>query len=307
NAANRKPDIGFQWSFGILHAVYEQNFNYIMQHHFFVASNNWKDLNNIWTRVFLKVTEELLDQGTFIEMKGKVIEEHSQHAKEFEKYWRSIIDEQKDVWVVAEVNIHDNLTPLDRSICFLDGHALEDVIEEPDFIVVDENYDVKRNIEKEGLRITKALPSTTQSTKFTGTYVPMNYDPISNTSTDPTLFNSITYIIFISNSRYAPYIDKPKMITDEEPSNSGTSDNEQNDDKEFKYKKKLSLKESNVATRSQSTQIELLYIGLQQQLIYLRNYKNSILKEIYYALYICDLEEFNDFKLSEDYVIVFIN
>ncbi|CAG8761555.1 10614_t:CDS:2, partial [Gigaspora margarita] len=230
---------------------------------------------------------------------------------------------EKDVWVAAEVNIHDNLTPLDRSICFLDGRALEDVIGEPDFIVVDENCEVVIPFEyktrwtlkipsneeiKESLRITKALPSTTQSTKFTGTCVPMNYehdwlcvsDPISNTSTDPTLLNSITYKIFVaSNSRYAPYIDKPKMIIDEESSNSGTSDNEQNDDKEFKYKKKTSLKESNIVTRSRSTQIELSYIELQQQSIYLRNYKNSILKEIYYALCICDLEEFNDFKLSE--------
>ncbi|KAF0452011.1 serine/threonine protein kinase [Gigaspora margarita] len=82
-------------------------------------------------------------------------------------------------------------------------------------------------------------------------------DPISNASTDPTLLKSIAYIIFVaSNSRYAPYIDKPILITDEESSNSGTSDNEQKDDKEFKYKKALSLKEPNVVTRSQSTQIE---------------------------------------------------
>ncbi|KAF0467329.1 serine/threonine protein kinase [Gigaspora margarita] len=289
------------------------------------VSNNWKDLNNIWTRAFLKVTEKLLDQGTFIEMKDKVIEEHSQHAKEFKKYWRSIIDEQvntvlkyltkaydrsrfaeeerqqqtkktrkilkgtsltdaihhtltnliylqlrrnkstssaasveqrfpskilkwrfkekvkiwrsecidkkyqtpifnshtvtceKNVWVAAEVNIHDNLTPLDRSICFLDGHALEDVIGEPDFIVVDENYEVKRNIEKESLRITKALPLQLNQPNLRVWGV----------------------IIVRPNCRYAPYIDKPKMITDEEPSNSGTSDNEQNDDKEFKYKKTI--------------------------------------------------------------------
>ncbi|CAG8449896.1 63_t:CDS:2, partial [Gigaspora rosea] len=337
---------------------------------------------------FLKVAEELLDQGTFIEMKDKllvlekelirslllnkikctannlflsqVIEEGSQHAKEFEKYWRSIIDKQvnalntsqkliikrnqavigekqnrnateeerqlqtkktrndlkgtsltdaiqhtlpnliylgedlkkklkcgvprmydkniknlfltitceKDMWVAAEVNIHDNLTPLDRSICFLDGRALEDVIGEPDFIVVDKDYEivipfeyktrwtlkipsneeiVVLNIQekkyREGrLTNSKALLSTTQSTKFMGTCVPLNYgknallgirgingvydwlrvsDPISNTSTDPTLLKSIAYIIFVaSNSRYAPYIDKPKLITDEESSNS---------------------------------------------------------------------------------------
>jgi len=49
---------------------------------------------------------------------------------------------EKDIWTASEINIHDTLTPLDRSICFLDGRALEGIAGEPDFIVVDENYEV---------------------------------------------------------------------------------------------------------------------------------------------------------------------
>lgn len=49
---------------------------------------------------------------------------------------------EKDIWTASEINIHDILTPLDRSICFLDGRALKDIAGEPDFIVVDENYKV---------------------------------------------------------------------------------------------------------------------------------------------------------------------
>ncbi|RIB14492.1 hypothetical protein C2G38_2195038 [Gigaspora rosea] len=284
---------------------------------------------------FLKVAEELLDQGTFIEMKDKVIEEGSQHAKEFEKYWRSIIDKQKRNQAVIGEKQNRNATEEERQLqtkktrndlkgtsltdaiqhtlpnliylgedlkkklkcgvprmydkniknLFLTityGRALEDVIGEPDFIVVDKDYEivipfeyktrwtlkipsneeiVVLNIQekkyREGrLTNSKALLSTTQSTKFMGTCVPLNYgknallgirgingvydwlrvsDPISNTSTDPTLLKSIAYIIFVaSNSRYAPYIDKPKLITDEESSNS----------------------EPNVVTRRRSTQVE---------------------------------------------------
>src|SRR5947208_16741749 len=34
---------------------------------------------------------------------------------------------EKDIWTASEINIHDVLTPLDKSICFLDGRALEDI------------------------------------------------------------------------------------------------------------------------------------------------------------------------------------
>ncbi|CAB5215962.1 unnamed protein product [Rhizophagus irregularis] len=53
-----------------------------------------------------------------------------------------IITCEKDIWTASEINIHDILTPLDRSICFLDGRALKYMAGEPDFIVVDENYKV---------------------------------------------------------------------------------------------------------------------------------------------------------------------
>ncbi|RIA94901.1 hypothetical protein C1645_817386 [Glomus cerebriforme] len=50
---------------------------------------------------------------------------------------------KKDIWNASEINIHDALKLLDRSICFLDGRAFEDIAGELDFIVVDENYEVQ--------------------------------------------------------------------------------------------------------------------------------------------------------------------
>lgn len=54
---------------------------------------------------------------------------------------------EKDVWTALEINIHDILTPLDKSIQFLDGRALEGVAVEPDFIVVDEDYELLMPLE----------------------------------------------------------------------------------------------------------------------------------------------------------------
>jgi hypothetical protein len=51
-----------------------------------------------------------------------------------------IITCEKDIWTASEINIHDILTPVDKSICFLDGRALKYIAGEPDFIVVNENY-----------------------------------------------------------------------------------------------------------------------------------------------------------------------
>jgi len=81
-------------------------------------------------------------------------------------------------------------------------------------------------------------------------------DIITNSSTDPTLLKSVAYLIFIASSnRYSPFIEKPVMVAVEDLS-SDTSDEEQKDDKEFKYKgkKNSSLKGPNVITRSQSRQ-----------------------------------------------------
>ncbi|CAG8769242.1 27165_t:CDS:2, partial [Racocetra persica] len=54
---------------------------------------------------------------------------------------------EKDIWTAAEINIHDVLTPLNRSISFLDGRSLPNVIGEPDFIVVNKSYTVLMPIE----------------------------------------------------------------------------------------------------------------------------------------------------------------
>ncbi|CAJ0651089.1 14744_t:CDS:2 [Entrophospora sp. SA101] len=81
-------------------------------------------------------------------------------------------------------------------------------------------------------------------------------DVITNTSTDPTLLKSVAYVIFTATSnRYSPFIEKPAMFAVKELS-SDTSDEEQKDDKDLKYKGKnnTSSKGLNVITRSQSRQ-----------------------------------------------------
>ncbi|CAG8456622.1 3158_t:CDS:2 [Funneliformis mosseae] len=46
---------------------------------------------------------------------------------------------EKDICTASDVNIHETLTPLDHSILFLDGHALENIVGQPDFIIVNDN------------------------------------------------------------------------------------------------------------------------------------------------------------------------
>ncbi|RIB27656.1 hypothetical protein C2G38_2239966 [Gigaspora rosea] len=217
-------------------------------------------------------------------MKDKVIEERLQYAKEFEKYWRSIIDEQKrNQAVIGEKRkrnateeerqqqtkktrkdlkgssltdaIHHTLSnliylQLRRNKSMLNGRALEDVIGEPDYIVVDENYEVVIPFEYK-TRWTLKIPSNEDIVVSYIQEKKYREGRLTN-SKGTSIYNSINQIY----GRYAPYIDKPKLITNEESSNSGTFDNEQKDDKEFKYKQTLSLKEPNVVTRSRSTQIE---------------------------------------------------
>ncbi|GBB90811.1 hypothetical protein RclHR1_01790018 [Rhizophagus clarus] len=59
------------------------------------ASNNWKDLNNMWLDHFLAQARELIiDQEIFIALKDKTNKEHSQRTKDLEKYWNGIIAER---------------------------------------------------------------------------------------------------------------------------------------------------------------------------------------------------------------------
>ncbi|CAB4399029.1 unnamed protein product [Rhizophagus irregularis] len=77
---------------------------------------------------------------------------------------------------------------------------------------------------------------------------------IKNTSTDPTLLRSVAYIINLSsNDRYAPFLNKPIMITND--TNEGDEvDDESSDDTDFKYKGNLPPREQNVLTRSKCRQ-----------------------------------------------------
>ncbi|CAG8487769.1 7762_t:CDS:2, partial [Ambispora gerdemannii] len=159
---------------------------------------------------------------------------------------------EKDIWTASEINIHDILTPLDRSICFLDGRALEGTDGQPDFIVVDENYQIivpfeyktrwvlkvpsNKNIVALYLREKEIRKGKFTGFKDTSIYDPINQiygymcanelrgvkenhgwlhvsDAITNTSTDPTLLKSVAYIIFVaSNNRYSPFLEKPVMV-----------------------------------------------------------------------------------------------
>jgi hypothetical protein len=81
-------------------------------------------------------------------------------------------------------------------------------------------------------------------------------DTITNSSTDPTLLKSVAYIIRLASiNRYAPFLGKPVMVADNADEESDSSDREQKDDNDFKYKGNLFPKNSNVITRSQDRQI----------------------------------------------------
>ncbi|CAI2166718.1 9160_t:CDS:2 [Funneliformis geosporum] len=138
-----------------------------------------------------------------------------------------IITCEKDMWTASEINIHDTLTPLDRSICFLDGRALEGIARKPDFTVVDENL-VLLPLEYKTRWVLKRVKGDQGWLQIS--------DAITNASTDHTLLKSVAYLIFIASSnRYAPFIEKPIMVA-------------------VDGKKISSLKEPTVITRSQSRQ-----------------------------------------------------
>ncbi|CAG8638729.1 1344_t:CDS:2 [Funneliformis mosseae] len=52
-----------------------------------------------------------------------------------------MVTSEKDIWTASDVNIHETLTPLDHSILFLDGRALESIVGHPDFIIEKESLE----------------------------------------------------------------------------------------------------------------------------------------------------------------------
>jgi hypothetical protein len=52
---------------------------------------------------------------------------------------RRIVTCEKDICTASDINIYETLTPLDQSILFLDGRALESIAGQPDFIIVNSN------------------------------------------------------------------------------------------------------------------------------------------------------------------------
>ncbi|POG68465.1 hypothetical protein GLOIN_2v1480794 [Rhizophagus irregularis DAOM 181602=DAOM 197198] len=53
--------------------------------------------------------------------------------------WSCKIISEKDIWSATDTNIFDTLTTLEQPIYFLDGHALKNIVGEPDFVIADNN------------------------------------------------------------------------------------------------------------------------------------------------------------------------
>ncbi|CAG8687663.1 5689_t:CDS:2 [Funneliformis caledonium] len=147
----------------------------------------------------------------------------------------------------------------------LDGRALEDMAGEPDFIVVDENYKALIPFEYKTIWVLK-VPSNknivslylrekkTRKGKYAGSKDTTVYEPINqiygymcanklrygvlSTFNQTWFLKRVAYVIFTATSnRYSPFIEKPAMFAVKELS-SDTSDEEQKDDKDLKYKGK---------------------------------------------------------------------
>ncbi|CAB4488725.1 unnamed protein product [Rhizophagus irregularis] len=180
---------------------------------------------------------------------------------------------EKDIWTASDINIFDALTPLDQSILFLDGRTLKDTIGQPDFVVVNGNMlllvaweckpkwvlQVPQNEDIISLyyQEKKEREGTLVYSKDTSVFDPINqiYGYMcANSLRYGVLSTSVAYIINLaSNDRYAPFLNKPIMITND--TNEGDEvDDESSDDTDFKYKGNLPPREQNVLTRSKCRQ-----------------------------------------------------
>ncbi|EXX70942.1 kinase-like domain-containing protein [Rhizophagus irregularis DAOM 181602=DAOM 197198] len=72
---------------------------------------------------------------------------------------RRTITCEKDICTASDINIYETLTPLDRSILFLDGRALESIVGQPDFIIVNGNMVVLMVWECKTKWVLKVLPN----------------------------------------------------------------------------------------------------------------------------------------------------
>ncbi|RGB32831.1 hypothetical protein C1646_705904 [Rhizophagus diaphanus] len=66
---------------------------------------------------------------------------------------------EKDICTASDINIYETLTPLDQSILFLDGRALESIVGQPDFIIVNSNMVLLMIWECKTKWVLKVLPN----------------------------------------------------------------------------------------------------------------------------------------------------
>ncbi|CAB4435753.1 unnamed protein product [Rhizophagus irregularis] len=87
----------------------------------------------------LRLPDEIVN---WIEFEQEVLAWQPKVDKEYQKptfSQRCTVTCEKDICTASDINIYETLTPLDRSILFLDGRALESIVGQPDFIIVNSN------------------------------------------------------------------------------------------------------------------------------------------------------------------------
>ncbi|PKK66347.1 hypothetical protein RhiirC2_868353 [Rhizophagus irregularis] len=254
----------------------------------------------------LRIPDKIVN---WIEFEQEVLAWQLKVDKEYQKptfSQRRTVTCEKDICIASDINIYETLTPLDRSILFLDSRALESIVGQPDFIIVNSNMVLLMIWECKTKWVLKVLPHediialyVQEKETKEGPYVRSNNDSSifgsinqvysymcanslkygvlstydqtwflkreavkvegeDHTSTSPTLFKSVAYMIDLaSNNHYAPFLKKPMMTVDDtnEDDKDDEPISEKKDDSEFKYKGYLLPKGPNVVTRSQSRQV----------------------------------------------------
>ncbi|POG71845.1 hypothetical protein GLOIN_2v1601997 [Rhizophagus irregularis DAOM 181602=DAOM 197198] len=87
----------------------------------------------------LRIPDEIVN---WIEFEQEVLAWQPKVDKEYQKptfSQRRTVTCEKDICTASDINIYETLTPLDRSILFLDSRALESIVGQPDFIIVNSN------------------------------------------------------------------------------------------------------------------------------------------------------------------------
>ncbi|CAB4377277.1 unnamed protein product [Rhizophagus irregularis] len=107
----------------------------------------------------LRFPDEIVNWAGF---EQKVLAWQPEVDKEYQKPTfskRRTVTCEKDICTASDINIYETLTPLDRSILFLDGRALESIVGQPDFIIVNSNMVLLMVWECKTKWVLKVLPN----------------------------------------------------------------------------------------------------------------------------------------------------